>query len=65
MSTFEEEWNAAARDVRAAIAACVVEIVDKRTDYLTTLDAAQVCAEVWGEVTGILYGPGPQEGPGE
>lgn len=61
MSTFAEEWDAAARDVRAALAACAVEIVNERTDHLTTLDAAEVCTEVWGEMTNRLYGRAAQE----
>jgi len=61
-SAFAEEWDNAARDVRAALAACTVQIVNEHTDYLTSPDAAQVCAEVWGEMTGILHGPGSQDG---
>lgn len=55
MTTFDERWDAAARDVRAALAAATVEIVNTRTDHLTVPDSAQVCAQVWGEMTDLMY----------
>lgn len=55
------EWDAAARDVRAALAACAVEIVDQHTDHLTRPDSGAIAAQVWGDITDLMYPPVTKE----
>lgn len=57
---FQRQWDAAARDVRAALAAVTVEMVDRTARDMTAAGAprqqiVEATARIWTDMTDLMY----------
>lgn len=57
MTTFDQQWNDAARDVRTALAACGVEMVNSELEriHITGQTAGEITGQIWGDLTDLMY----------
>lgn len=54
---FRREWDAAARDVRSALAAATVDMVNRELEHahITGQTAGEITAQIWGDMTDRMY----------